>query len=83
MQGLPDGGLTDCESHGTIVASIIGAAPANPADRPTPRPAGAGRRRPGVPGQPGATSVSPAADDHRDRDSDRARTAARAAATSC
>ncbi|WP_094287327.1 S8 family serine peptidase [Mycobacterium lehmannii] len=40
VQGLANGGLTDCESHGTIVASIIGAAPSNPADRPTPRPAG-------------------------------------------
>jgi membrane-anchored mycosin MYCP len=40
VQGLPNGGLTDCESHGTIVASIIGAAPSNPADRPIPRPAG-------------------------------------------
>jgi membrane-anchored mycosin MYCP len=41
VMGLPNGGLNDCESHGTIVASIIGAAPSNPADRPTPRPAGA------------------------------------------
>jgi membrane-anchored mycosin MYCP len=40
VQGLPNGGLTDCESHGTVVASIIGAAPFNPADRPIPRPAG-------------------------------------------
>ncbi|MDT5117531.1 MAG: rane-anchored mycosin [Mycobacterium sp.] len=45
VMGLPGGGLTDCESHGTIVASIIGAAPSNPADRPTPRPAG-------IPGPP-------------------------------
>src|ERR1700680_3106411 len=42
VMGLPGGGLSDCESHGTVVASIIGAAPSNPADRPTPRPAGAG-----------------------------------------
>jgi membrane-anchored mycosin MYCP len=40
VQGLPNGGLTDCESHGTIVASIIGAAPSNPGDRPAPRPGG-------------------------------------------
>jgi membrane-anchored mycosin MYCP len=45
VQGLPNGGLTDCESHGTVVASIIGAAPASPADRPIPRP-------PGVQGPP-------------------------------
>jgi membrane-anchored mycosin MYCP len=40
VMGLPNGGLTDCESHGTIVASIIGAAPSNPADRPIARPGG-------------------------------------------
>src|SRR5947209_3422402 len=41
VMGLPGGGLTDCESHGTVVASIIGAAPADPAARPVPKPAGA------------------------------------------
>ena len=63
VMGLDNGGLTDCESHGTIVASIIGAAPSNPADRPTPRPAGAGSaptaaRRAGQPGAdyPAATT---------------------------
>jgi membrane-anchored mycosin MYCP len=40
VMGLRDGGLTDCESHGTVVASIIGAAPYDPAARPIPRPAG-------------------------------------------
>jgi membrane-anchored mycosin MYCP len=61
VQGLPDGGLTDCESHGTIVASIIGAAPANPADRPTPRPAGVGAPPPppGVPANPAPPAFPP------------------------
>jgi membrane-anchored mycosin MYCP len=41
VQGLPNGGLTDCESHGTVVASIIAGAASNPAARPTARPANA------------------------------------------
>ena len=47
VQGLPNGGLTDCDNHGTVVASIIGAAPSNPAARPAPqaRRGRAGRRR--------------------------------------
>ena len=54
VMGDANGGLVDCESHGTIVASIIGAAPANPADRPVPRPAGVGAPLPppGVPANP-------------------------------
>ena len=50
MIGRVRGGL----GYATIVASIIGAAPANPADRPTPRPAGAGAPPPppGVPANP-------------------------------
>jgi membrane-anchored mycosin MYCP len=61
VMGLPGGGLTDCESHGTIVASIIGAAPSNPADRPTPRPGGAGAPPPppDVPANPAPTSAPP------------------------
>lgn len=61
VQGLENGGLTDCESHGTIVASIIGAAPANPADRPTPRPAGVGAPvpPPGVPANPAPPAFPP------------------------
>jgi membrane-anchored mycosin MYCP len=61
VMGLPNGGLTDCESHGTIVASIIGAAPSNPADRPTPRPAGAGAPPPppDVPANPAPTIPPP------------------------
>ncbi|WP_071286287.1 S8 family serine peptidase [Mycolicibacterium llatzerense] len=50
VQGLANGGLTDCDSHGTVVASIIGAAPSNPADRPAPKPAG-------VPGPPPPPAV--------------------------
>ncbi|KUI36214.1 type VII secretion-associated serine protease mycosin [Mycobacterium sp. GA-2829] len=55
IMGAADGGLSDCESHGTIVASIIGAAPSNPADRPTPRPAGVG-----APPPPGKVPANPA-----------------------
>ncbi len=39
VEGLANGGLTDCDSHGTIVASIIGAAPSSPDRRPAPMPA--------------------------------------------
>jgi len=61
VMGADNGGLTDCESHGTIVASIIGAAPSNPADRPTPRPAGAGAPPPppDVPANPAPTVPPP------------------------
>jgi membrane-anchored mycosin MYCP len=52
VQGLPNGGLIDCESHGTVVASIIAGAPSNPAARPTPRPATAAA--PGLPPPPPA-----------------------------
>lgn len=41
VTGVAGGGLEDCDSHGTIVASIIAAGPADPAKRPIPRPAGA------------------------------------------
>jgi membrane-anchored mycosin MYCP len=61
VMGQPGGGLSDCESHGTVVASIIGAAPSNPADRPTPRPAGAGAPPPppDVPANPAPTVAPP------------------------
>jgi membrane-anchored mycosin MYCP len=61
VQGLPNGGLTDCESHGTVVASIIAAAPFNPADRPKPRPAGAlaPALPPPPPANPPPTSPTP------------------------
>jgi membrane-anchored mycosin MYCP len=61
VMGLAGGGLADCESHGTIVASIIGAAPSNPANRPIPRPAGAapGAPPPPVPANPAPTVAPP------------------------
>ena len=54
VQGLPNGGLTDCDNHGTVVASIIAAAPSNPAARPAPKPAGVG----GPPPPPGRAGQS-------------------------
>ena len=73
VQGLPNGGLTDCDNHGTVVASIIGAAPSNPAGRPAPKPAGVGAppAPPGSAGQPGAhqCTTGPAAAIDGDRDS--------------
>ena len=61
VQGLPNGGLTDCDNHGSVVASIIAAAPSNPAARPAPKPAGVGAPPPppGVPANPAATSPPP------------------------
>src|ERR1700692_2690863 len=61
VQGLPNGGLTDCESHGTVVASIIAAAPLKPADRPETRPAGAPAPAPPPPppATPPPTSPTP------------------------
>jgi membrane-anchored mycosin MYCP len=62
VQGLPNGGLTDCDNHGSVVASIIAAAPWNPGGRPAPKPAGAGPPAPppGVPANPAPTSAPPA-----------------------
>ncbi len=64
VQGLPNGGLTDCDNHGSVVASIIGAAPSNPAARPGPQtrrggraPAAAGRAGQSRPDQPAAASA--------------------------
>jgi len=61
VQGLAGGGLTDCENHGTAVASIIGAAPSNPADRPPTKPLGAPpvAPPPAVPANPAPTSAPP------------------------
>jgi membrane-anchored mycosin MYCP len=61
VQGLPNGGLTDCDNHGSFVASIIGAAPSNPASRPAPKPAGAGAPAapPPVPANPAPPSPTP------------------------
>jgi membrane-anchored mycosin MYCP len=62
VQGLPNGGLFDCDDHGTVVASIIGAAPSNPATRPPRKPSGAGPAAPppGVPANPAPTTPPPA-----------------------
>jgi membrane-anchored mycosin MYCP len=62
VQGLANGGLTDCDNHGTVVASIIGAAPSNPAARPAPKPAGVGGPPPPPPvgANPAPTSAPPA-----------------------
>lgn len=62
VMGLQNGGLTDCENHGTVVASIIGSSPSNPADRPAPKPAGAQAGSPppsAVPANPAPTSPPP------------------------
>lgn len=61
VQGLPGGGLTDCDNHGSVVASIIAAAPSNPAARPAPKPVGAPAPPPppGVPANPAPTSAPP------------------------
>ena len=62
IQGLPNGGLGDCDNHGTVVASLIGASPSNPADRPPLKPAGAGPAAPPppVPANPAPTIAPPA-----------------------
>jgi membrane-anchored mycosin MYCP len=54
VMGSPNGGLTDCDSHGTIVASIIAAQPSDPAARPAPMPAGVA-----APPPPDAPPASP------------------------
>jgi len=61
VQGLANGGLTDCDNHGTVVASIIGAAPSTPAERPPAKPAGVPPPPPpgAVPANPAPTSAPP------------------------
>jgi membrane-anchored mycosin MYCP len=54
VMGEANGGLFDCDSHGTIVASIIAAQPSDPAARPAPMPAGVSAPRP-----PSAPPASP------------------------
>ena len=73
-------GLSDCDAHGTIVASLIGAAPQGipmPAPMPAvpafPPPAGPPADRPGrgtpwrSPAAAGATATAGAGDDHPNR----------------
>jgi membrane-anchored mycosin MYCP len=61
VMGLKNGGLTDCENHGTVVASIIGASPSNLAGRPAPKPAGVqpAPRPADIPANPAPTSPPP------------------------
>jgi membrane-anchored mycosin MYCP len=42
VMGDENGGLFDCDSHGTVVASIIAAQPSDPAAKPPPMPPNAG-----------------------------------------
>jgi len=56
-----NGGLRDCDNHGTVVASIIGAAPSNPADRPPRKPLGAPPPAPAPPGPENPAPADPAA----------------------
>ena len=42
VMGDENGGLFDCDSHGTVVASIIAAQPSEPEAKPPPMPANAG-----------------------------------------
>ncbi|RDH80264.1 type VII secretion-associated serine protease mycosin [Mycolicibacterium moriokaense] len=42
VMGDANGGLFDCDSHGTVVASIIAAQPSDPAAKPPPMPPNAG-----------------------------------------
>lgn len=60
VTGQPgDGGLVDCEGHGTIAASIIGAAPADPARTPPRRPADAPPPAPAPPPPHQGAPVTP------------------------
>jgi len=49
VMGDANGGLSDCDSHGTVVASIIAAQPSDPATRPAPMPPGASAPPPPAP----------------------------------
>lgn len=54
-----DGGLEDCEGHGTTVASIIGAAPFDPARKPPRRPENAPPPAPAPPPPGQGSPVTP------------------------
>ena len=54
VMGDENGGLFDCDSHGTVVASIIAAQPSDPAAKPAPMPPNAG-----PPPPPPAVDASP------------------------
>ncbi len=54
-----DGGLEDCEGHGTVVASIIGGSPSDPARTPPRRPADAPPPAPPPPAPNQGAPVTP------------------------
>ena len=62
VMGDENGGLFDCDSHGTVVASIIAAQPSDPGAKPPPMPPGIGAAPPppGVPASPFPTTPPPA-----------------------
>ena len=61
VMGDENGGLFDCDSHGTVVASIIAAQPSDPGAKPPPMPPGvdAPPPPPGVPASPFPTTPPP------------------------
>jgi membrane-anchored mycosin MYCP len=61
VMGDENGGLFDCDSHGTVVASIIAAQPSDPATKPPPMPPGvdAAPPPPEVPASPFPTTPPP------------------------
>lgn len=61
VMGDENGGLFDCDSHGTVVASIIAAQPSDPGVKPPPMPPGIGvpPPPPGVPASPFPTTPPP------------------------
>jgi membrane-anchored mycosin MYCP len=62
VMGDENGGLFDCDSHGTVVASIIAAQPSDPAAKPPSMPPGvdAAPPPPDVPASPFPTTPPPA-----------------------
>ena len=62
VMGDENGGLFDCDSHGTVVASIIAAQPSDPAAKPPAMPPGvdAAPPPPEVPASPFPTTPPPA-----------------------
>src|SRR4029450_8745245 len=62
VMGDENGGLFDCDSHGTVVASIIAAQPSDPAAKPPSMPPGvnAPPPPPDVPASPFPTTPPPA-----------------------
>ncbi len=62
VMGDENGGLFDCDSHGTVVASIIAAQPSDPGAKPPSMPPGLNipPPPPGVPASPFPTTPPPA-----------------------